>query len=101
MVNWFDREDEIARAGCFSVLDPLGEIKAHPQAGAVLAELLAPLQEKVAAAYGDVAKNVQMPASMQQMMDRMSVRDSLKQMGGLVTPEFVHRLNDALNQVKK
>ncbi len=101
VVNWFDREDEITKAGCFSVLDSMGEIKAHPQAGAVLMELLAPLQEKVTAAYGDVAKNVQMPASMQQMMDRMSVRDSLKQMGSLVTPDFVHRLNDALNQVKK
>lgn len=101
VVNWFDREDEIAKAGCFSVLDSMGEIKAHPQAGAVLEELLAPLQEKVTAAYGDVAKNVQMPASMQQMMDRMSVRDSLRQMGSLVTPDFVHRLNDALNQVKK
>lgn len=101
VVNWFDREDEITKAGCFSVLDSMGEIKAHPQAGAVLMELLAPLQEKVTAAYGDVAKNVQMPESMQQMMDRMSVRDSLKQMGSLVTPDFVHRLNDALNQVKK
>lgn len=31
----------------------------------------------------------------------MSIQDSLKQMGGLVTPEFVHKLNAALNQVKK
>ena len=34
-------------------------------------------------------------------MDQMSVEASLKQMGKLVTPEFVHRLNNALNQVKK
>ena len=101
VVNWFDREDEIKKAGCFSILDSMGDVKAHPQAGAVLAELLAPLQEKAAAAYGDVAKNVQMPASIQQMMDRMSVRDSLKQMGNLVTPDIVYKLNDALNQIKK
>lgn len=79
----------------------MGEVKAHPRAGAVLMELLEPLQAKVAAAYGDVAKNVQIPESMQKMMDRMSVRDTLKQMGGLVTPEFVHQLNAALNEVNK
>ena len=101
VVNWFDREDEIAKEGCFSILDSMGDVKAHPQAGAVLAGLLAPLQAKVAEAYGDVAKNVQLPESMQRMMDQMSIQDSLKQMGGLVTPEFVHKLNAALNQVKK
>lgn len=31
----------------------------------------------------------------------MSVRDTLKQMGGLVTPELVHQLNAALNEVNK
>jgi len=35
------------------------------------------------------------------MMERMSAEASLKQMGALVKPEFVHRLNAALNQVKK
>lgn len=101
VVNWFDREEEIVKEGCFSILDSMGDVKAHPQAGAVLAELLAPLQAKVAEAYGDVAKNVQIPESMQRMMDQMSIQNSLKQMGGLVTPEFVHKLNTALNQVKK
>lgn len=101
VVNWFDREDEIIKEGCFSILDPIGEVKAHPRAGAALMELLEPLQAKVAAAYGDVAKNVQIPESMQKMMDRMSVRDTLKQMGSLVTPEFVHQLNEALNKVNK
>ena len=101
VVNWFDREDEIVKEGCFSILDSMGDVKAHPQAGPVLAELLAPLQAKVTEAYGDVAKNVQMPESMQRMMDQMSIQDTLKQMGGLATPEFVHQLNAALNEVKK
>lgn len=100
VVNWFDREDEIIKEGRFSILDPIGEVKAHPRAGAILMELLEPLQAKVAA-YGDVAKNVQIPEFMQRMMDRMSVRDTLKQMGSLVTPEFVHQLNAALNKVNK
>ena len=64
-------------------------------------ELAAPLQEKIKAAYGDVAKNVQLPPEVLAMMAKMSVEATLKQMGKLVTPEFVHKLNNALNQVKK
>lgn len=86
VVNWFDREDEIVKEGYFSIKDPMGDIKAHAQA---------------AAAYGDVAKNVQIPEAMQKMMDRMSVEASLRQMGKLVSPEFVHKLNAALNLIRK
>ena len=101
VVNWFNREDEIVKEGYFSIKDSMGDVKAHPQASAVLNELIAPLQAKAAAAYGDVAKNIQIPESMQRMMDKMSVEATLKQMGKLVTPAFVHELNAALNQVKK
>ena len=38
---------------------------------------------------------------MQRMMDKMSVEATLKQMGKLVKPAFVHELKAALNQVKK
>ena len=31
----------------------------------------------------------------------MSVEATLKQLGGLVTPELVHKLNAALNQIPK
>lgn len=85
-MNWFDREDEIVKEGYFSIKDPMGDIKAHAQA---------------AAAYGDVAKNVQIQEAMQKMMDRMSVEVSLRQMGKLVSPEFVHKLNAALNLIRK
>ena len=101
VTNWFDREDEIVREGYFSIKDSMGSVKAHPAASAVLDELLAPLQARIIEAYGDVAKNVQLPPEVQAMMDKMSVEASLKQMGKLVTPDFVHRLNNALNQVKK
>ena len=101
VVNWFDREDEIVKEGYFSIKDSMGDVKAHPQASAVLNELIAPLQAKAAAAYGDVAKNIQIPESMQRMMDKMSVEATLKQMGKLVKPAFVHELNAALNQIKK
>ena len=99
--NWFDREDEIVREGYFSIKNSMAEIKANVEANAVMNELMAPLQAKIVAAYGDVAKNVQMPPEMQAMMDRMSVEATIKQLGALATPEFVHRLNHALNQVKQ
>ncbi|MDO5765477.1 MAG: hypothetical protein Q4P84_07270, partial [Elusimicrobiales bacterium] len=87
--------------GFFSIKDAMGDVKNHPLARPVLEKLLAPLQAKAAEAYGDVAKNIQLPESVLKAMDRMSVEASLKQMGGLVTPEFVHKLNSALNQVRK
>ena len=101
VTNWFDRDDEIVREGYFSIKNSMAEVKAHAEAKAVFDELVAPLQAKIIEAYGDVAKNVQMPPELQVMMDKMSVEATLKQMGGLVTPEFVHKLNHALNQVKK
>lgn len=101
IVNWFDRDDEIEKQGYFSIKDSMGAVKANPAAQAVMDELVAPLQAKLVEAYGDVAKNVQMPQEMLAMMERMSVEATLKQMGNLITPEFVHKLNYALNQIKK
>ena len=101
IVNWFDRADEIEREGYFSIKDSMSSVKGCAEAKAVFDELVAPLQARIIAAYGDVAKNVQLPPEVQAMMDKMSVEATLKQMGALVTPEFVHGLNHALNQVKK
>lgn len=101
VTNWFDREDEIVKEGFFSIKDSMGSVKANPEAAAVLNKLMAPLQAKIVEAYGDVAKNVQLPPEVQAMMDRMSVEASLKQMGQLVTSGFVHELNGALNRVRK
>ena len=101
ITNWFDREDEIVKEGFFSIKDSMGAVKANPEAAEVLNRLMAPLQAKIIEAYGDVAKNVEMPPEVQAVMDRMSVEASLKQMGQLVTPGFVHELNGALNQVRK
>ena len=101
VVNWFDRDDEIIREGYFSIRDSMGDVKTNAQAETVLNELLAPLQAKAVEAYGDVAKNIEMPESMKKMMDKLSVEASLRQMGKLVTAEFVHKLNAALNQIPK
>ena len=101
VVNWFDRDDEIIREGYFSIRDSMGDVKTNAQAETVLNELLAPLQAKAVEAYGDVAKNIEMPESIKKMMDKLSVEASLQQMGKLVTAEFVHKLNAALNQIPK
>ena len=79
----------------------MADVKADLAAKKVFDDLVGPLQEKLIAAYGDVAKNVEMSPQMQAIMDKMSVEATLKQMGKLVTPEFVHQLNHALNQIEK
>lgn len=101
IVNWFDREDEIVREGYFSIKDSIGDVKANPEAMAVFDELIAPVQAKLMASYGDVAKSVQVPEEMKRKMERMSVEANLKQMAGAVTPELVHKLNSRLNQIAK
>ena len=97
VVNWFDKEEISRPEGYFSIYDTMGEVQANPAAAAVLA----PIQEKAAAAYGDVAKNIQIPEAMRIAMARMSVEAQLKQMGGLVTKEDMAAINKRLNQIKK
>ena len=79
----------------------MAEIRASAEAEKVFEEMVAPLKEKAAAAYGDVAKNIKMPESVVRAMEWMSVEATLKQVGALVTPEFVHKLNAALNRIPR
>lgn len=97
VVNWFDRPDELERAGYYSILDSMEAIKQSP-AGAVL---LARMMAKVTASYGDVAKSVTLPAAVQRQMDKMPLQSLLKQAGKAVTPEMAQRLNNALNQIPR
>lgn len=97
VTNWFNKEEMPRPEGYFSIFDSMGEVTACPAAAAVLA----PIQEKAAAAYGDVAKNIQIPEAMRIAMARMSVEAQLKQMGGLVTKEDMAAINKRLNQIKK
>lgn len=99
IVNWFDREDEIRRPGYFSIQNSVAEIRADTAANAVYEAMVAPLKEKAAAAYGDVAKNIQLPPAVVRAMERMPVEALLKQLGALVTPAIVHQLNGALNKI--
>lgn len=97
VVNWFEQGDNAEREGYYSVKDSMETIKQCPEAAA----LLAPLAAKAAGAYGDVAEGIQIPPSMQKMIDQMSVENTLKQMGKLITPQDIAELNRALNKIKK
>ncbi len=97
VVNWFDRPDELERAGYYSILDSMEAIKQSPAGAALLARMMA----KVTASYGDVAKSVTLPAAVQRQMDKMPLQNLLKQAGKAVTPEMAQRLNNALNQIPR
>ena len=97
VVNWFDRPDELERAGYYSILDSMEAIKQSPAGAALLARMMA----KVTASYGDVAKSVTLPAAVQRQMDKMPLQSLLKQAGKAVTPEMAQKLNAALNQIPR
>ena len=93
VTNWFDA-DEID-PGCFSINDTLGEIRAHPQAGAIVDAMMA----KGASERGDVADAVKDNPALQRMMGRMTMLSLLKQSGA--DEEAVRRLNRVLQGIKK
>ena len=95
VVNWFDRPDELERAGYYSILDSMEAIKQSPAAQQAVERVMA----RATGSFGDVAKGITMPASMQAMIDRMPLNKLLRQLGKAITPEMVHQLNAALNQI--
>lgn len=97
VVNWFDKPEELAREGYYSILDSMTTLKQNPASAAILARIM----EKATASYGDVARNVKMPEAIQRQMDAMPLQKLLKQAGKAITPEMVMQLNKALNQIKK
>ena len=95
VVNWFDRPDELERPGYYSILDSMEAIKQSPAAQQAVERVMA----RAAGSFGDVAEGITMPASMQAMIDRMPLNKLLRQLGKAITPEMVHQLNAALNQI--
>ena len=93
VTNWFDA-DELDPA-CFSINDTLGEIRAHPQAGAVVEAMMA----KASASRGDVAESVKDNPALQRMMGRMTMVSLLKQAGA--DEESIRQLNRVLQGIKK
>lgn len=95
ITNWFDKED--FKPDCFSIQDTMGELLAHPKAGAIVGRLMA----QASASRGDVAKSTAGNANLQKMMAGMSLQSLLKQAGDAVKPEQIKQLNAMLQQIKK
>jgi len=97
IINWFDKPEEVIRDGYYSIMDTMADLKQNPESAALVAEVMAQARKS----YGDVAKNVTMPESIQRIMDRMPLEKIMKQAGKAFTPAMVKQLNGALNQIKK
>ena len=93
VTNWFDAEEN--DPACFSIMDTLGEIRQHPQAGAVIDAMMA----KSTAERGDVAEAVKDNPALQRMMARMTMISLLKQAG--TDEESIRQLNRILQGIKK
>ena len=96
VVNWFDKDEMTQPAGFFSIYNTMGEVTANPEAAAIMA----PVQARAIAAYGDVAKGIKMPQYMIDAQMRMTVEATLKQMGQLVSMEEILEINKKLNRIK-
>ena len=57
--------------------------------------------QQAAAGRGDVAQNVELPESVQEMVDRMTVRTLLGYAGPVISPDDVAAVNAALNLIPK
>ena len=93
VVNWFDQGENDPT--CFSVNDKLGELQAHPRAGAIVGQMMA----QGAASRGDVAGAVKDNPGLVRMMARMTLISLLKQAGA--AKEQIEQLNRVLQTIKK
>ena len=93
VINWFD-QDEID-PDYYSVADKLADIRQHPEAGAVINQMMA----QGASARGDVADVVKDNPALQRMMGRMTLLSLLKQSGA--DEQAVKQLNRILQRYKK
>ena len=94
VVNWFDQDE--FNPDCFSVSDTLADLRANPEAGAIVNRMM----EKGAASRGDVAEAVKDNPGLQRMMGRMTLISLLKQAGN-IEEETIKQLNRILQKIKK
>lgn len=94
VVNWFDQD--AFNPDCFSVSDTLAELRANPEAGAIVEQMMA----KGAASRGDVAESVKDNPALQRMMGRMTLISLLKQAGN-IEEESIRQLNRVLQGIRK
>ena len=93
VTNWFDAAE--VNPEYFSIQDTLGELRAHPEAGKVIDQMMA----KGASERGDVAESVKDNPALQRMMGRMTMISLLKQSGA--DEQSMKQLNRILQGIKK
>lgn len=97
VANWFDTVDLPSPDGFFSIEDTMIDIKSSAEA----APLVDALMKKAAAGRGDVAQDVEIPESVQKMIERMTLRTLLGYAGPTISPDDVATVNAALNRIPK
>lgn len=96
IANWFDDAELPTPEGYFSIRDTLGEIKQSEHGARVVASVM----EAVATSRGEVGQGVEIPPSMQAMVDRMTVEKLIRQAGG-VSIDRIAALNAQLNLIAR
>ena len=97
VTNWFERPEMECKEGYYSIKDTMGDIKKSEQGAAVLQKIMSVAKEK----RGDVAEGVKTNATMEKMMDALTVEMLIKQSGGALTEDMVVQLNQVLSKIKK
>jgi beta-galactosidase len=95
--NWFDEPGMEVIPGYFSIKDKIGDIKQTPEGKALIDVMM----QQAVAAFGDVAKNVQGGAAMEQMMNNSTMESMAKMAGGAISPDMIVAINKQLNKIKK
>ena len=95
VVNWFD--DIAIDPAFFSVKDTIGELQAHPVAGAIVGRMMQAAAERYG---GDVASQAMDNPAIRQIMERSSLESLLTQ-AGAADPQALKQLNEALQKIKK
>jgi beta-galactosidase len=96
IANWFDDAELPTPEGYFSIRDTLGEIKQSEDGARVVASVM----EAVATSRGEVGQGVEIPPSMQAIVDRMTVEKLIRQAGG-VSIDRIAALNAQLNLIAR
>ncbi len=95
--NWFDSVEILRPDGYFSIHDTLGDIKRSPEGKAIVDAFM----KRAAASRGDVGQDVEIPESMQQLIDRQALATLVKYAGSALTPDDVAALNAAINAIPR
>lgn len=92
--NWFDEQND---DHYYSLNDSIAVLSQNPQA----VKIVKVISDKATAAFGDVAKNNKMPASMQAKMNAQPFSISLKMVKRAFKPGELDQYNRELQQIPK